>query len=641
LYAANRPIEQQVVIILFVLLVIVAMTAAAVSYFPYLDFIFGRKTDEEKYFDASPDDKLIYAESMIYSGLSGVKNDLSLLDPMINRMKNDKVSIEIVEMGFSYSRFLLRLRKDYLRVINGVYTLYALDELISPTDLKDTSEKYTYAKSKILIDDLGWSLYSLKKDEVEAIMKYLESEHTHNRELLRIKLMRYVPDLSPNDYRKIVIKNIESTINDLREKQIHHRLVAQGYRHLTTIYKDKYEKEGDPSDKAKFESYENMFKESIDTIPNETEKIEMTANYLLHQASVNSNRNDYTVEQLNAMLVSANKAKKHYADIEDKGREAKCYLVRGQIYRKLAYLEPARKSDYLATAKNEFITGCEYCEGIVRYDQIIKLLLELSTLESLGEKEKEGYARRGVRISSSLNDTKSKDKFLALLGQKHIILIRHGESEKNITETVNGEGALTEEGRKDMQGKAQIIYDYLSKKVLCFEKTDVHLYGYEKTQITQSMEIFQNIFENNKTEYNKLLKPISMGSLKNVKESSVDHKDELLLLKRWREGLASYEEVSKLLDETSEDFWGRAEKFVNMIQDNTCTIVICTTSIAIILTHYLINPTFDPRTYKHIDIKQGGIVHFVENLENDRGKYIRGRLTNVAIHRLDLDSVQP
>ena len=610
-------------LILFVVVLLISTGVALLLLFLFphiLDRVFKKLPDEKKYYNITPEDESTALKAIIYSSLSNNENDEMLVLPIKLMIKKSTLSnedlMQALRIGLINSPIFHRLGKRLTRVINGCYTLLALDYAVAQQLIRITSDQYCYTKNYVLINDLGWSLSQLNDDEYLKLKKYIKSQNE-----LKELCSKYDYLSFNKTQREQAISIIETAKEEIIDSGTHEKLLAQCFRHLISINTECYYTEENL----------NALTQTIKRIKNDDDKTEMEGNALylraVHMISALSLciSNKQRKETLEIALKYINSAQSKYEALYSKGTEktCKCYNVRGKLY--LQYSKYViSKMDYLRKASMEFEKGVVASKKILRYDQILINMLALS--EMFGEssspifdsEKAKRYAKEGVSISKGLKNYEYEIQFLNYFKPKHIILLRHGESQKNIDRIINGEGPLTQYGKKTINKRSETINEYLLK----YKLKDVKIYGYDKIQVQQTVNILKETLQINTDScfYTNELKPIDMGILRQKKESDKSLTEYLAILEEWREQNVSADELSMLLEaESYGEYWKRAEKFISSVADNECTIVVCTTSVAILLTHYLIDPTYMPSQYAHIDIPLGGIIHFVETV--DEGKF--------------------
>ena len=577
------------------------------KYYPaFLSFFFYRKSDGEKYFNISNNDRLLYDKMLIIQNLNHVEDEAYLLEPLKISILNNQYE-QAIKIGLYNSSTFLRLGKHYIRTINGLHTLYALHKW-SEYDLKrQESYDFLYVLSFIKINDLGWSLYHIN--------------HTQEANLTAfIKDNKYLDcfDIFSNreSYRKRAKNNIVNTKDDLIEKKMFYKLICQALRHTISI--DDYSEQ--------LRSNLRSFEENIKQIPNSKDRKEMRANLLFLQADKIIKNESNNLHALEKSLRNVNNAEKLYNNIRDGDRKVKCYNMRGRIY---LCMNELSHNDY--DFYNQFLKGLIESENIARYDEVLKNIDSIIAT-STNPYEIKKFAEKGLAVARLLRNEGSYIKYLKLIKPQHVLLIRHGESKKNISKTINGSGKLTEIGQSQAYETSSKISRYLKEHG--FSNEEIRIYGYNNLQVKETIEIFENALMDAEINYTELLKPVNMGNLKEKEEANIISKEDYITLERWRNRKIPIKELLIEGMEKPEDFWQRAETFNNLIKNNEVSIVICTTSISILLTHFFLGNKYDTEKYKAIDVPLGGIIHFIKE-KNEFKLYNKDTLTNISFFELD------
>ncbi|MCM1368081.1 MAG: histidine phosphatase family protein [Roseburia sp.] len=617
-----------------ILFIVVCAISTGISFlllkqFPnILDKIFNKLPENRKYYDISKEEELVALKAIIYSNLSSLENDETLLLPLKILCEGNVSKEEILQsirVGLINSSLFHRLGKKTARVLNGIYTLYALEKAVSNQILKETSARYCYVKNYILINDLGWGLSNLSDEEYSDLKHYVNTIPELSDLLLNHSNLSF-----DKPQKNKAIENIESAKRDLLGTHSHEKLIAQAIRHLLNIDENYYT--------------ENNLKEldaTIDKIKNDDDRLEMKGNACYLRAvhtilslslDVSRDENQKNFNRALNYIIEAQDYYESLTDIDDE-RVAKCFNVKGKLYLKYAEIVPTE--NFVNKAVFEFERGLKRAKRLMRYDQVLRNLLSLveifnDEVLSVHDNNKSiSYAKEGIKISETLKNKDYKLKFLNYYRPKHIILIRHGESEKNIDKVVNGEGHLTEFGKRTIMLRATLIKDYLKK----YKYKNISIYGHDKLQVRDSIDILKNVLSisNDKCYFIEELKPTDMGILKGVKESDEQYKSYLTILEQWRNRSISIEDLTKALKtEAVDSYWNRANNIVSLIKENECSVVVCTTSMAILLTHYLTNSEYSSNRYVHIDVPLGGIIHFVQSMDENKYELInKESLTNI------------
>lgn len=622
------------ILVMAILVLSTIISCLLLKFFPHiLDKIFDKLPEEKKYIDLSEEEKSAALKAIIYSSLSNCENDETLLTPLKilcdENAKNDDV-LQAIRVGIINSPIFHRLGKSKVRAINGVYTLFALEKA-EERRLVEHGEA-CYIRNYVLINDLGWEISRLSDDEYTEFKDYIISQN-----LSKLLVRNYGFDLG-NIQKTLAINNIEKAKKELEENGSHEPLRAQALRHLLNIDDNYY-----------VEDNLREFNKIISEIKNDDDRKEMQGNACyLRAVHAISHLSDNGTEQANEKffcdaLQYIQAAQRYYMSLStiDNERISKCYNVKGKLFYKYSMVIQSltTKKEYLNKALVEFENGLKESKRLLRYDQILRNLLSLTEiygndkLDTCDKGESISYAKEGLKIAETLKNYTYKTKFLKYYKPRHIIIIRHGESEKNINKIVNGEGKLTQFGRETITDRTQMIKNYLDN----YGYKNISIYGHKKCQVSETIDIIKSILPIPEDRCRKdvdALRPTDMGKLKGVSESNEECKNYLLTLERWRNGAISVENMVKELQaEEVESFWARAENFIESIKNDSqveCAIVVCTTSVAILLTHYLTMINYTSERYRHIDVPLGGIIHFVETTDKNKYEIVnKESLTNI------------
>lgn len=603
IFAFNLSQNLKIILLCAALLITVVIAFTCLKSFPYiLDRLFNRQAIDEKYFNISELDHSNFLKAIVFTNMPYVGHYERLLTPLIDSCKNKDYE-QAIKIGLSNSPMLYHMKNNYIRVINGFYSLYAVEKAKSIHLIRDKSPKYNYAYCYMLINDLGWSICQLSVSELEKVKKYLENNKMFTTEF---DISSYIN--LQNSPVNVGLSNIKRARDILESQRMHYKLIAQAIRHMLNfrtcmiIEPDLFEK----------------LKKCINNINNPKDKNEMLGNsyyYLAYQKLKEQEEvGEYEKKVIEKALEEIDIASDYYIKIDDNSRLSKCYNVKGRLL-----LFTGNQIE----AKREFEIGLQYARKVIRFDQIIVSLEYLSEIES-DEKKRREYSKEGLSVSLALGDSKYTCLFQKKYKPKQIILIRHGESMKNITPTVSGEGELTCFGKEHIS----ILGEKLNNYLIPFDYSSIKIYGYNKRQVVETAEILSEKIENSCIEYDALFSPTYMGDLHNVQETETNNAN-IMRLKKWRAGLITIDELNvpnmdlPILNENEKNgYWYRAEKIIELLTKEECSIVVCTTSLEMILTQYLINSTFNLETYKHMDVPLGGMVHFVEDVNERESKYM-------------------
>ncbi len=586
----------------------------------FIEGLFMRKPEKERYLNLPPKEELVYSSLLINSNLYYLPDEFHLLDPisyMISSNQFERAS----KYGVWSSTVFLRMSNHLVRVLNGLYTLTAVEmwkQNQSSTDL-DTLE---YIECFIRTNDLGWSFYKLSRLQSEKLVNYLHEKP----ELDHLNLLHY----SNMNCANIAKENLLQLKERLSAKGKFVALICQILRHLLGLEHHISHEE--------YQIYFQDLRSYIPKIKNKKDRGEMEAN--LNYLNVkNACEVARSIEQLKEALKLAGNVQKAYLDLEDEARWVKCFEVIGEIYEELSqkYKDPDIQNDYKIKALKQFLQGASESEHMGRYDEFLDNCLHIAKLGSISQRDSHEYEIRGLRIARLVKNDKMALAFELLHKSKHVILLRHGESEKNLNKVINGNGSLTEVGRKAIEKRAIEINHYLLDHEIPLE--NVKVFGQDKKQIRESMEIIEQNIDGVDLVFDERLKPTNLGELSNKSEKELIGLPSYNELERWRNRAISIKDLHILNMEQPSIFWRRAESFISEIQDTTsCAIIVCTTSVAILLTHYLLGNDTKSDKYICIDVPLAGMIHF----RNDFGKYElcnRDHYTNILFSKLESEEV--
>jgi hypothetical protein len=187
-----------------------------------------------------------------------------------------------IRIGLYNSSVFYRLSKNYIRVLNGLYVLDALKKWSESPNGSKSKPKYRYIENFIRINDLGWSLYNLKENEINNLIEYLRN---HN------EIKHFKEEIEIKNYKSSVEKDISFRKKALQENKEFYKLVCQASRHLCGMQQEeKY-----------IEDYLVDFEKYCNKIKNYDDKTEMRSNlnYLKAEISLKKNNTEKAIEYLN------------------------------------------------------------------------------------------------------------------------------------------------------------------------------------------------------------------------------------------------------------------------------------------------------------------------------------------------------
>ena len=304
LFTISIDFPINIVILICVILVSLIIALVLLKSFPYvLDKIFDKQALEEKYYYISEEERTNFLKSIIFSNLPYIKNEENLLKSLRDACSNNDYELAI-KIGLNNSPMFYHLKNNYIRVLNGIVTLYALEKAKDFHIVKEHSKKYYYVLCAVLINDLGWSLCKLSNTELKKINNYLELNQGIKEEI------KSICDFNNSSAEELGLANIKYARKLLENKNIHPKLVAQSIRHLlnfTSCIK---------SEPKLFNSFEKIIKK----INNETDRTEMQGNlyyYLAVQKLLEQSKHLVDNDIVLQAIKEIDLAKEYYLKIQD------------------------------------------------------------------------------------------------------------------------------------------------------------------------------------------------------------------------------------------------------------------------------------------------------------------------------------
>lgn len=575
-----------------------------------IDGIFDKRPEDARYFKITPMSERDNLAATIYASLPYIENEkfllLSIKDACGLNSNTEHDYMRALNIGRANSSLLHRLDKNYLRVLNGLYAIYALEKRTGASKRKG---RYIFYKNFFVINDIGWSLTKLTDAEFNDLQNFLSVE----KDNFGILLYDTIRKAFEFDWTKSAYDNGEKLIINARRElkdTNFHTLYVQSLRHCLSF---EHCRELEQHDLLK------TFEKAIKLIRNSHDRVLMRGNMEFLEATIKYNaindpikKNNYTKEVLQEQIQQAldlvSAAQKAYLRIDDMARFTKCFNLIGNLRKE--------SNDYDGAIK-AFEDGLDSAKHYQRYDQVLLNLTSLVQTEQ-NQENSEKYAKEGLTLAIELKNIKYERIFDQYIRVRHVFLVRHGESVKNIKKTINGEGELTEIGQQQIQDKAEEIKVYLEQNR--YDTTQVHIYGHKKQQVIETIDLLKktlHVDDSFVSSGEELLRPIDMGILANIDEHLESDTDEdtmaaLTLLERWRNGMVSAHDLNIRNMEAFDSYWGRAKEFVSRLTANTISIIVCTTSVSVFLTQYLLNPNMSDLEYHCLDVPLGAVIHFAE-----------------------------
>lgn len=206
-----------------------------------------------------------------------------------------------------------------------------------------------------------------------------------------------------------------------------------------------------------------------------------------------------------------------------------------------------------------------------------------------------------------------------------IVLLRHGQSKKNVKGINGGVGeSLTALGISQAKEAAIKMIPLFSGEDLCiFASTSVHT--------IETANILGDVL-NAPVEKPVDFFRLNLGIVDGLSEQEINkqYPDIYENLSLWRKGLIDIKALSIPKMESYQMFWERGIKLLETFPKDKNIILVCSNSLMILLTHILLgNNPATTNKYRHISIPNCGIIAF-DNIDN---KYIVNRsITNVPLN---------
>ena len=605
-------------------IIILSFVLAGILYKWYpsiLDLFSIGKSDEDRYISLSSEDKLNHSTLLNNFNLNYLHNEMNLLEPIKDLIESEQYK-RAVEYGVWASGTFLRMNNHIVRVLNGLYSLLAVEKLRNVTKSKEQAA-LDYISYRIKVDDLGWSLYKLSDDQVKKLKAYV-----HKFPQLD-PTGQYSSIVNPKLFAKEQLVNI---VDALEEEKRFYSVACQALRHLIGFV----DNQTVTHDQAL--GYSEKLEQSIKNIRNRKDKKTAIAHKKYLSVKSMLELPIHTLHEFNSAKKLAEEVIKLYDSIGDTVRKVKMYQILGAIYEQYASVHSNNanhRNDFLRKAYDEYTKGIRECDEIVRFDELLDNCLSAAKCATTLGINSEPFIVKGLKIARFVKNKYMIITFEALRRPINIVLLRHGESKKNHEKIINGSGDLTDAGKATVSKRAEQI-----KKYLCAHQIggkDVTIYGQSnKKQVEQSIDILLSELPlANKSEEPRLIHT-DLGALSGKSEKDILGDPEYIKLERWRNKDIPISKLAIKDMEEPEDFWKRAESFVNDIKvKNEFSIIVCTTSVAILLTHILMGNKYDSEKYKCIDVPLCGMIHFKGNESGDIELNNRDNLTNVAFSELE------
>ena len=174
-------------------------------------------------FSISSKDRSAFNAKLVNFGLHYMPDELVLLDPIKTMIEQNQYSNASVFGFWSSSRYL-HMGNHFVRVLNGLYTLKALDSARNDIGFSKDKNSYDFMEYSTYINNLGWSLFSLNDKQFCKLIAYLE----------RNVDIDYLSILSKKEQsnRLIAKENLNRIYIKLIDEKRFNTLICQCLRHL-------------------------------------------------------------------------------------------------------------------------------------------------------------------------------------------------------------------------------------------------------------------------------------------------------------------------------------------------------------------------------------------------------------------------
>ena len=194
----------------------------------------------------------------------------------------------------------------------------------------------------------------------------------------------------------------------------------------------------------------------------------------------------------------------------------------------------------------------------------------------------------------------------------YIMIVRHAEAYKNLNEIIGGIGTgLSYKGYKQ-------INDFYEKNKAFFLNKNINIYS------TRKQQLFATAYELNKNIKGKMhiydyIHPLNMGVFNGVTESYAKtmYPESYKLLTKWRDKSIDISMLKIPEMGSYNDFWEEGKLFVKYINNNSVNIVICSTSVFILLANIMLGRNiYKKNEYKCINVNTMDYMTFIKNNNN-------------------------
>lgn len=317
---------------------------------------------DDKYFKLSTAEQMQNLKSTLYMCVSS--DDERLLNSIIVAIQEKRYD-DAVKLGRNNSRVLHVFGENVLRLKNGVFTYYALNECVKG---KKKSIQDIYIENYLLVNDIGLCLIKLSENDKERLKTFAAVDGIF-KEFNKIFNLKFEQDISILQMKGY---NICGAIKEkLKDKPKYYKLVAQAIRHQL-YYKINNKSSSD------ILRLNNEFSDIVNKISNPFDKLEMDAylHYINAELVFKFGKNETDQTKIDNAITEIDKAKVMFEKIGDEVRAAKCFKIKAEL---LLILSKLKETDVITRnmGLDCFKEGAIYSIRVARYEEAVKIFRRL------------------------------------------------------------------------------------------------------------------------------------------------------------------------------------------------------------------------------------------------------------------------
>jgi len=196
---------------------------------------------------------------------------------------------------------------------------------------------------------------------------------------------------------------------------------------------------------------------------------------------------------------------------------------------------------------------------------------------------------------------------------QNLVLLRHGESNKNLKDKHGGPGEpLTEKGKQEIINASKMINEIKALK-------SAIIYYSERQQLIETVNFLCPLINGIAKADNRIL-PLGLGILDGLSNEEAMRKFPYTakLMNEWREGKIEICDLIIPKAESLQNFWNRGKNFLSeIIAEESFPIIVGTRSILTLLISILLKRgIMRGGGYKSITIPPGGMLTFSKKGSN-------------------------